>query len=149
MQLVRLAVAGVLAVAAQYLAIRIFDKFTTRIDEVAELRKGNLAVGVVLGAVMVSVAIVVASGVAATAPDDGLVAKTDFWGSVLSGAINLVAAVVLAVAAPFLALGVFEKIAGSLDVQAEMKKGNLAVAALFAAVVFGIALVIQAGAPRF
>ena len=82
-------------------------------------------------------------------PADGLAAKTDFWGSVLTGAVNLVAAVALAVAAPFLALGVFEKIAGNLDAQVEMKKGNLAVAALFAAVMFGITLVLQAGAPKF
>ncbi len=149
MQLVRLAAAVVLAVAAQYLALRIFDRFTTRIDEVAELKKGNAAVGIVLGSIMVSVAMIVAGGLAAMVPSDPNLLKTDFWGGLFSGALNIAAAIILAVAAQFLALSVFDKMTKTIDVQEELKKRNLGVALLLAAIIFGVAAVIQAGAPRF
>ncbi|MFH1107093.1 MAG: DUF350 domain-containing protein [Candidatus Micrarchaeota archaeon] len=148
-QLARLVAAVVVAVVAQYLAIRVFDKLTTRIDEMEELRKGNAAVGVVLGAVIISVAIIVAQGVLAIVPGDMELVRYDFWGRVASGALNLTVSLVLAVGAQFLALSVFDKVAAGLDVQAELKKKNMGVAVLLAAVIIGIGLIVQAGIPRF
>ncbi|MFH1199774.1 MAG: DUF350 domain-containing protein [Candidatus Micrarchaeota archaeon] len=148
-QLLKLAAAVVLAVLAQYLAIRVFDKFTSRIDEMAELKKGNAAVGLVLGAIMVSVAMIVAGGVASMVPDNTEIVKADFWGSMLTGIISLAVSVVLAIAAQFLAIGVFEKMAGDIDVQTELKKRNMGIAVLLSAIIIGMAAIVSAGIPKF
>ena len=42
------------------ITLRIFDLFTPNLDEIDELKKGNVAVGIVIAALFVSVAIVVA-----------------------------------------------------------------------------------------
>src|SRR5881628_1278791 len=51
------------AMLAVYAGIRIFDKFTKGIDEMAELRRGNTAIGVLLAGVIISYATVIAGGV--------------------------------------------------------------------------------------
>lgn len=45
------------------LAIKIFDLFTPGVDEMDELKKGNMAVAVVLAAVVLSVGMVIAMAV--------------------------------------------------------------------------------------
>lgn len=149
LQLVRLAAAVVFAALAQYLAIRVFDQFTSRIDEVAELKKGNYAVGIVLGSVILSVATVIAGGVAGLVPDSLSVSQIDFWAHLGSGVLNLVLSLVLSVGAIFVGMSVFDHMVTEIDVQAELKKRNLGVAVLLAAVIYASAIVVQAGLPRF
>jgi uncharacterized membrane protein YjfL (UPF0719 family) len=50
-----------------FLAYRIWDRITSKIDETAELKRGNVAVGVVMGAVMIAVAIVIRQGISGLA----------------------------------------------------------------------------------
>lgn len=60
--------AGILfAVISINLAFNIWDKLTTKIDEKAELKNGNVAVGIVMAGVVVAVALVVQSGVSGLA----------------------------------------------------------------------------------
>ncbi len=56
---VQLLLAVVLSALAAYLGVWLFSRATPGLDEWAELRKGNPAVGVVMGAVVVGVAIIV------------------------------------------------------------------------------------------
>jgi uncharacterized membrane protein YjfL (UPF0719 family) len=53
----------VLAIAAIYLALNILDKMTKGIDEFAELKKGNVAVALEMAGVIITVAIIIQSGV--------------------------------------------------------------------------------------
>jgi len=53
----------VLAIVAIYLALNILDKLTTGIDEFAELKKGNVAVALEMAGVIITVAIIIQSGV--------------------------------------------------------------------------------------
>jgi uncharacterized membrane protein YjfL (UPF0719 family) len=53
----------VLAIAAIYLALNILDKLTKGIDEFAELKKGNVAVALEMAGVIITVAIIIQSGV--------------------------------------------------------------------------------------
>jgi uncharacterized membrane protein YjfL (UPF0719 family) len=45
------------------LAIKVLDKITTEIDEMKELKKGNVAVAIVMAGVLVAVSFVISSGV--------------------------------------------------------------------------------------
>jgi uncharacterized membrane protein YjfL (UPF0719 family) len=53
----------VLAIVAIYLALNILDKMTKGIDEFAELKKGNVAVALEMAGVIITVAIIIQSGV--------------------------------------------------------------------------------------
>lgn len=53
----------VLAIAAIYLALNILDKLTKGIDEFEELKKGNVAVALEMAGVIITVAIIIQSGV--------------------------------------------------------------------------------------
>jgi uncharacterized membrane protein YjfL (UPF0719 family) len=50
---------AVLGVALMFLSYRVIDRLTPEVDFPAELRKGNLAVGVVIAAIFIAIAIIV------------------------------------------------------------------------------------------
>lgn len=149
LQIFRLVLAIVFAVAAQYLAIKIFDRMTTKVDELEELKKGNVAVGVVLGSVILSVATIISGGVARVVPQNLNVGAAEFWNALGYGAVSLIVAIVFAVVAQFVALRVFDSMTEGIDEQKELKKGNLAIGILLAAVIFATAIVVEAGLPHF
>lgn len=60
---VQLILGIILAVLAIYLALNILDRLTENINEFDEIRKGNLAVAVKMGGVIIAVAMIVQSGV--------------------------------------------------------------------------------------
>ncbi len=145
MQIAGLLLAIVLAVIAQYIAVKVFDRMTKGIDEFAELRKGNVAVGVIMAAVLVSVSTIIAGGVAGifvptSASEFVKLGISFFW---------LLVAIVIAVFAQFVALSVYSRLTEGINEEKELKKGNLAVAVTLAAVIIGVALIVQAGLPRF
>jgi len=53
----------VLAIGSIYLALNILDKLTEGIDEFGELKKGNVAVALEMGGVIITVAIIIQSGI--------------------------------------------------------------------------------------
>ena len=61
--IVQLLLGIVLAIVAIYLALNILDKLTKGIDEFAELKKGNVAVALEMAGVIITVAIIIQSGV--------------------------------------------------------------------------------------
>jgi putative membrane protein len=48
-----------LGVALMFLSYRVIDRLTPEVDFPSELRKGNVAVGIVIAAIFVSIAIIV------------------------------------------------------------------------------------------
>jgi uncharacterized membrane protein YjfL (UPF0719 family) len=145
MQIASLILAVVLAVIAQYIAIKVFNRMTKGIDEFAEIKKGNVAVGVIMASVLISVSTIIAGGVA------GIFIPTSS-GELLKLGVSLfwlLIAIVIAVFAQFVALSVYSRLTEGINEQKELKKGNLAVAVTLAAVIIGVALVVQAGLPRF
>lgn len=50
---------AVIGVALMYLAYRLFDLLTPAVDFPAELRKGNVAVAIFIGALFVAIAIII------------------------------------------------------------------------------------------
>ena len=53
----------VLAVGSIYLALTILDKLTKGVEEFKELKKGNIAVALEMGGVIIAVAWIIQSGV--------------------------------------------------------------------------------------
>ena len=61
--IIQLILGIILAIAAIYLALNILDRMTKGIEEFEELKKGNVAVALEMAGVIISVAIIIQSGV--------------------------------------------------------------------------------------
>ena len=142
LSLAQLVVAVVLSAIAAYLAFYLFQWFTHDLDEWEELRQGNPAVGIVLGAILVAVAIVLRPALAvSTATWD--VGGDLFFRVLLAEALQLAVGLVLAVVTLALALYLFAGLTRGIDEVEELKRGNLAIAGLLAGVVVGVGLLVS------
>ena len=131
----------VFAAFSIFLGVRLFDRLTKDVDELEELRRGNVAVGILLAAVVITIANIVQSGVG------GLSAAT-LSGSVdaiVGGIVQLLISLVLAVVAIYLALSIFGRVTKGIDEEAELRRGNVAVAVLLSGFLIAVSLVIQSG----
>lgn len=142
LSLAQLVVAIILSAIAAYLAFYLFQWFTRGLDEWAALRAGNPAVGIVLGAIIVAVAIVLrpALVVDSAAWDVG---HEPFFRVLLAEALQLAVGLVLAVVTLVLALSLFAALTRGIDEIEELQSGNLAIAGLLAGVVLGVGLMVS------
>ena len=135
---VRLVLAIVFAVVALYIASYVLGRLTKDLDEWVEIGKGNVAVAVYMAGIFISVATIVAPGVI------GLFVTLDIVGIVV-GFIQLILALALAVAAQYVGLSVLGKLTKGVKEWEELKRGNVAVGLMMAAVVIAIAAVVSQG----
>ncbi len=144
--LLQLLLGLVVAMFSIYLGIKLFDRITVNIDEMKELKKGNVAVGILLGAVILSIANVVQSGVASiTGSITAGMGPGALMVSLAIGIINLLIGLIAAVVSIYLAMSILDKITVEIDEWKEVKRGNVAVAIMMAAVLFAVSFVVQAG----
>lgn len=142
--LVQLVIGLALAMGSVYLGIRMFDKLTEGVDEMAELKKGNIAIAILLGAIIFSIANVVEGGVSALTNSivPGL-SGVQVAAALVIGVVNLIVGLILAIFAIYIAINVLDKITVGIDEFKELKKGNVAVAIIMAAVLFAVSFVIK------
>jgi uncharacterized membrane protein YjfL (UPF0719 family) len=143
LSLAQLIVAIVLSAIAAYLAFYLFQWFTRDLDEWEELRRGNAAVGIVLGAIMIAVAIVLRPALIVDTSSWDVGNTAIFLQVLLSEALQLAIGLVLAVITVALALYLFAGLTRGIDEVAELKRGNLAIAGLLAGVVVGVGLMVS------
>jgi uncharacterized membrane protein YjfL (UPF0719 family) len=142
LSLAYLVVAVLLAAIIAYLSFFLFQAVTRRIDEWEELRQGNPAIGLVLGAAVIAVAIVLRPA---------LEVSTSLWDAgqdlyvrvLLVQAIHIVIGLILAAIALVFAVYLFSTLTRGLDEIAELKRGNIAVAGLLSGVLIAVGLMIS------
>lgn len=142
-----LVLAAVVAGLVAFLGVWLFERTTRDIDEWAELRQGNLAVGVVMAAIVVAVGIIVRPAL----QDPLIVADVGRARPLYELAVNaigLLIALVLAIVAVGLAVWLFTLLTADLDEWAELAGGNQAVAVLMAGVVLAVALLTATAVDR-
>ena len=127
-------------------SIELYNKWTPDIDEMEEIRKGNLAVGILMAAVVYSIASIIAAGVesltTAIKPFD---VSASYAIGVIVGVVNLLVSLVIATFTISLTLRFLNKITRDVDEIAEVGKGNVAVAVLLAGVLIAVANIVQSG----
>jgi uncharacterized membrane protein YjfL (UPF0719 family) len=148
--LVQLIIAIVFAVVALYIGFYTLGKITKNMDEEKELAKGNAAVGIIVAAVFVAIALVVQSGVTGLSVGIGKAASVGLLSvdgilSIGAAFVQLILGIVLAIAAIYLALNILDKLTKSVDEFEEIKKGNVAVALMMAGVIIAVAVIVQSG----
>jgi uncharacterized membrane protein YjfL (UPF0719 family) len=148
--LIQLIVSIIFAVLALYIGFAVLIKINKNMDEEKELARGNVAVGIIVAAVFVAIALVVQSGVSGLSVGinkalsvgilsvDGLLAIGVAF-------IQLILGIVLAVGAIYLALYVLDKLTKGFEEFEEIKKGNVAVALMMGGVIIAVAVIIQSG----
>jgi uncharacterized membrane protein YjfL (UPF0719 family) len=136
--IVRLVFAIIFAVVAIYIASSVLGRLTKQFEEWDEIKKGNVAVAVYMAGIFISIATIIGPGVI------GLFVRLDLL-AIIWGFVQLIIALALAVAAQYVGLSVLDKLTKGIDEWAELKKGNVAVGLVMAAVVIAIAAVVSQG----
>lgn len=138
----QLAIATILGAVVAFLSFYLFQWFTRDLDEWQELRQGNPAVGLVLGAILVSVALVLRPALAVEKSmwDVGSQAYVQ---TLLAEALQVAIGLILAVLALGLALLIFAALTRGIDEVEELKRGNLAVGGLLAGVILGVGMMVS------
>ncbi len=139
----QLVISVITAALVAFLSIWLFDKTTRNIDEWNELRKGNVAVGVVLASLIVGVGIILRPGLAPAAlnldvgPGNAVVIRLAVQ------LIQILIGLLLSVVSIGTALWIFTRLTGSIDEWAEIGRGNVAIAIVLAGVVIATALIVS------
>ena len=148
--LIQLIISIIFAVLALYIGFAVLSKINKNMDEEKELARGNTAVGIIVAAVFVAIALVVQSGVSGLsvginkAVSVGIL-SVDGLLAIGIAFIQLILGIVLAVGAIYLALYVLDKLTKGFDEFEEIKKGNIAVAIMMGGVIIAVAVIIQSG----
>ena len=138
----QIVIAVILAAIASYLGILLFNRATRDLDEWAELRRGNAAMGFVLGSIILGIALILRP--ALTVPvmaDTG--AKLYPILALLIQITAILLGLVLALSAIVFAVGLFDRLTGQIDELAELQQGNVAVAAVMVGVILAVSLLMS------
>jgi uncharacterized membrane protein YjfL (UPF0719 family) len=138
----QLLAAVILSAVVAFLSFYLLQWFTRGLDEWEELRKGNVAVGLVLGTALVAVAMILRPALAVD-PAAWDVGRQIYLRALLAGALQVVLGLILAALALVLALLIFSFLTRGIDEIEELKKGNVAVGGLLAGVVIGVGLMVS------
>ncbi len=124
--------------------IQLFYRLTEKIDEWKEMKKGNVAVAIVLVAVILSMANVIQPGVLKlTASLEGGRSIIGLFVGFLLGLLNLAIGIAAAIAVIYVALRVLDKVTEDINIQKELKNGNVAVALFVAGVLLALSTVVS------
>ena len=148
--LIQLLISIIFAVLALYIGFAVLSKINKNMDEEKELAKGNAAVGIIVAAVFVAIALVVQSGVSGLSVGINKALSVGFFsvdGLLAIGIsfVQLILGIILAVGAIYLALNILDKLTKGVEEFEELKKGNVAVALEMAGVIIAVAVIIQSG----
>jgi uncharacterized membrane protein YjfL (UPF0719 family) len=148
--LIQLLISIIFAVLALYIGFAVLSKINKNIDEEKELAKGNVAVGIIVAAVFVAIALVVQSGVSGLSVGINKALSVGLFSvdgllTIAISFVQLILGIVLAVGAIYLALNILDKLTKGIEEFEEIKKGNVAVALEMGGVIIAVAVIIQSG----
>jgi uncharacterized membrane protein YjfL (UPF0719 family) len=139
----QIVIAVILAAVASYLGLLLFNRATRDLDEWAELRRGNAAMGLVLGSIILGVALILRPTL--TVPpvaDTGSRLYPVF--ALFVQLVGIVLGLILALSAVIFAVGLFDRLTGQINELAELQQGNMAVAAMMAGVILAVSVLMSA-----
>jgi uncharacterized membrane protein YjfL (UPF0719 family) len=138
----QIVVAVILSAVVSYLGLLLFNRATRDLDEWAELRRGNAAMGLVLGSIILGIALILRPALAIPPVSDTGARLYPVY-SLLVQAAGIVVGLILALSAIIFAVGLFDRLTGQIDELAELQRGNLAVAAVMVGVVLAVSLLMS------
>lgn len=142
--IVKIVAAIVLSANAAYVGMSLLDRVTASIDEWKEIKKGNVAVGMLYGAAILSLILLVepqifdfVNAISIGLPVPLLLANLVF------AMANYFVAIMVGIIVIYLSIHIIDYITPDLEELKELKKGNVAVALLMAVVLIAIAFALR------
>jgi uncharacterized membrane protein YjfL (UPF0719 family) len=139
----QLVIAIITAALVAYLSIWLFDKTTRDIDEWTELRKGNVAVGIVLASLVVGVGLILRPGITPAALKLDVGPANDVVVKLVVQLIQILIGLLLSIVAIGTSLWIFTRLTGAIDEWAEISRGNVAIAIVLGGVVIATSLIVS------
>ncbi|MCX6773282.1 MAG: DUF350 domain-containing protein [Candidatus Micrarchaeota archaeon] len=136
----------ILAVGSIYIGLKSFDKLTAGIDELLEIKKGNVAVGIFFFSILIAIAVLIRPSVAEFAA--GIEPGYSLNLMAVLALINLTKlafSLMIAIIAIFCAFSLLDKLTSNMDEVQALKKGNIAVALLIAGLMLSVSFIVEAG----
>ncbi|NCN65223.1 MAG: DUF350 domain-containing protein [Candidatus Altiarchaeum hamiconexum] len=144
--LLQLVVGLVLAIGCIYIGFILFEKILKEIDLQEELKRGNIAIGIVMVAIVITLAGIISrgvSGITSGISDISGMNVMDILLNVVAGIVHLIIGIVLAVVAIYMAFGIWGKITAKIEETSELKNNNTAIGVVMAGVLIAVGFVIQ------
>lgn len=142
--LIKLFLGIILGIITVYLSLRFFDRMTEGIDELKELKKGNIAIALVLVTLIISIGTIIGKGLMKfEAVFEQNVSPSMFVITFVMLIVQLVVTLLVAVIAIYVAIKILDAMTVDIDELKELKRGNLAVALLVSGVIFVVAFMIS------
>ncbi|MBI2079727.1 DUF350 domain-containing protein [Candidatus Micrarchaeota archaeon] len=133
-----------LSIGSVYIGIHILNKLTDDLEEWKEIKKGNFSVGVLLAGIVLSIAVVIESGVRnALETITPAVSVSLLFASLIAALVKLTIGLLVAVFSVHLAIRVIDKMTPDINEIQELKKGNIAIAVVMASIMIAVAFVIK------
>jgi len=136
----------VYATSAIYLGVKLFDRLTPEIDEMRELKRGNVAVAIVLVAIIIAIAGIIQTGfMDFEAQLKGGLTPPLILLLIALALVKLIWSLLISLASLFVAIKMLDAMTVEIDEVSELKRRNIAVAILIAGVLIAVSFVIQSG----
>ena len=135
-------IAVILAIITSYLGVVLFNRATRDLDEWAEIRRGNAAMGVVVASIIIGIALILRPALQVPPPAD-TGTRLYLVYALLTQMAGLAVGLVLALSAIVLAVALFDQLTGQIDELAELQRGNMGVAAMMVGVVLSVSLLMS------
>jgi uncharacterized membrane protein YjfL (UPF0719 family) len=139
----QLVISVITAALVAYLSIWLFDKTTRDIDEWTELRKGNVAVGIVLASLIVGVGLILRPGITPAALKLDAGPANDVVVKLAVQLIQILIGLLLSIVAIGTSLWIFTRLTGAIDEWAEIGRGNVSIAIVLGGVVIATSLIVS------
>jgi uncharacterized membrane protein YjfL (UPF0719 family) len=149
--LVQILLSLFLGILFVYSASKVFQKLTRGINETEELKNNNIAVGILNGAIILAIIIVVRNSIETAItifsntlrnPEAELMTYVKTALLMLG---HIVLAGIIAFAAVYFALLIFMRLTNDLDELKEIKENNIAVSIFLSVIIIAIALLLEPG----
>ncbi|MBI4399173.1 DUF350 domain-containing protein [Candidatus Micrarchaeota archaeon] len=142
--LIQLILGLALAITTTYISIKLFDKMTQEIDEFEELKKGNIAVGISAGALILSIALFLQGNLLSFTYILGYnLGLTERIFGLLVNAISLLFSILIGILSIYIGVRVFDSLTEGIDELKELKKGNVAIGLLLGTVILSYSLLVR------
>lgn len=132
-----------------FISLKVFDLLTKNIDESAELRSNNFAVGILLSAFLFSMMLIIQGPIGSA---NGMLLssiqlKTGILMALGKVVLYFIIAAVIAFIILFVAMKAFTLLTTTIDEMAEIKSNKAAVAIVLAVLIISMALLVSNGLP--
>ena len=125
---VQIAIGFVFSIFAVYASLRLFDRLTGDIDEWKELKKGNMAIGLLFASIILSVALLVEPTIVSSVSlFSTRLPLSSFIFTFAFAAFNTIVATAFAIITIYIAIRALDLLTFGINEIAELKKGNAAV----------------------